>query len=342
MANLNDQFKKFHEKIRLSDDDGKAKLREKRDLLVSTLKSGLKKREEDGKEKLTFESFNQGGNAMHTAVVPLDGEYDIDVGVIFDNEKGDFDNPVQLKKIVKSSIESNFRKVRIRRPCVTVTYIKDGKPEYHVDLAIYVKKPYSSDLELAIGREYSSEDQMEWLSTNPKSLIDKINNRFSDEDRKQFKRTIRYLKRWRDKRFSNSNEAPISIGLTCAAYEWFSPKKMDGEYNDLRALKELVQSMLNNFSLFTDRLIVKLPVTPFNDLFEGLTDKQMKVFKDKLEALRDSLTSALEEDSKEAACKILVKEFGDEFPVPDADKSKASNNAKKSYVSPVVTTGTSA
>lgn len=341
MANLNDQFRRFHDAIRLSDDDGRAKLREKRDLLVDTLKRGLKKREEEGKSKLVFESFNQGGNAMHTGVVPLDGEYDIDVGIIFENESDDFDNPVQLKKIVKEAIESNFRKAKIRRPCVTVTYMKDGQPEYHVDLAIYVKSPADSELQLAVGREFSTADQMEWLFSDPKGLINKINNCYSGDDRKQFKRVIRYLKRWKDKRFSNSAEAPLSIGLTCAAYKWFSPTKRDGEHNDLRALKHLVEKMLSEFSFFSGRLQVLLPVRPSNDLFEGMTDNQMNSFKEKLESLKTALNNAVDEPDVGKACKMLVRQFGDEFPVPEKQQEKGQQ-AMRSTVPPVVTTGTSA
>lgn len=341
MANLNDQFKKFHDAIRLSDDDGRAKLREKRDLLVDTLKKGLKKREEDGKSKLTFESFNQGGNAMHTGIIPLDGEYDIDVGIVFENTRDDFDNPVQLKKIVKEALESNFRKAKIRRPCVTVTYMKNGQAEYHVDLAIYVRVSGTTELQLAVGREHSSENQMEWLYSDPKELIDKINNCFSGDERKQFKRVIRYLKRWRDKRFSNSTEAPLSIGLTCAAYKWFAPSKRDGAYNDLRALKYLVEKMVSEFSLFSERLEVSLPVTPYNDLFNGLTDNQMSKFREKLGNLKAALDDALHESDVEKACRILVKEFGDEFPVPEKQPDK-KQQAMRSNVPPVVTTGTSA
>ena len=43
MSNLQKQFEDFHNKIRLSDDDGKANLPEKRELLVKDLKDGLKR-----------------------------------------------------------------------------------------------------------------------------------------------------------------------------------------------------------------------------------------------------------------------------------------------------------
>ncbi|MBL4672365.1 MAG: hypothetical protein JKX81_08910 [Arenicella sp.] len=341
MANVQKQFDKFHSNIRLSNDDEKSKLQDKRDLLVKNLKDGLKKRAEEGKSSHSFDSFNQGSYAMHTGTKPLNDEYDIDVGIIFDNFKGDFDSPVELKKIVKKAIESNFRTVNIRRPCVTVTYQKDGKPEYHVDLAVYVKKQYSDSYYLAMGKEHSSEENLEWLDSDPKGLITTINNRFTGDDRKQFKRSIRFFKRWRDKKFTNSNEAPISIALTCAAYHWFTPSKPAGEYSDLRAILDLANTMLGEFSLFSNRLTVTLPVIPNNNLLEGVTDNQMDVFKEKLTGLRDALQDALDEDSIEEACKILGKQFGEEFPEGE-DVKDGAESSLKSKIAPVVTVGSSA
>ena len=98
MANVQKQFDDFHSGIRLSNDDEKAKLQDKRNMLVKNLKDGLKKRAEDGDSSHSFESFNQGSYAMHTGTKPLNDEYDIDVGIIFDNVKEDFDDPVGSRK----------------------------------------------------------------------------------------------------------------------------------------------------------------------------------------------------------------------------------------------------
>jgi len=341
MADLQKYFEAFHNNIMLSNDDEKAKLKEKRNLLIKNLKDGLKKRVDNGGSSHSIESFNQGSYAMHTGTKPLSEEYDIDVGIIFDNVQDDFDDPVKLKKIVKTAIESNFRTVSIRRPCVTVTYQKDGKPEYHVDLAVYVKADGVDSLQLAMGKEHSTADNMDWLVSDPKGLINEVNNRFEGDDRKQFKRTIRYLKRWRDKKFTNSNEAPISIALTSAAYHWFEPSKSAGEYSDLRATLDLVETMLGKFGFLSDRLNIELPVTPHNNLLERMTDIQMETFKEKLSNFRDALKDALSEPSAEKACNLLNKQFGDEFPEGE-DVEDNAKSAIKSTVSPVVVTGNSA
>jgi len=338
MANIQKYFEKFHDNIRLSDKDEKAKLQDKRDLLIKDLKDGLKKNAENNdEEQLKFENFNQGSYAMYTGIKPYNEDYDIDVGVIFDNTEDDFNNPVELKKKVRNALNSNFRTVKIRRPCVTVVYHKSGEPEYHVDLAIYIKDDFDDNcLYLAIGKENSDENNQEWSEQDPKGLIYKINNAYSGDDRKQFKRIIRYLKKWKDKNFTNGG-APISIALTCAAYHWFKPhKEIMGDYNDLRSLINLVKNMLDEFDFITDRLEIYLPVAPGNDLLDKLTDNQMDVFQEKLQSLLAALNKAKDETSKLEACKILQKQFGDVFPLPEQDEVKQSSTP------PVVTTGTSA
>lgn len=340
MADIQKQFEEFHTEILLSDSDGKAKLQEKRDLLISDLRAGLKREAEKKNETpLKFEHFNQGSYAMHTGTKPYDNDYDIDVGIIFDNTRDDFDSPVELKKKVKDALNSTFRTVKIRRPCVTVTYQKDGKPDYHVDLAIYVKVDGEDYFQIAMGKENSSEDNQEWQDSDPKGLINKINNQFTGDDRTQYRCSIRYLKRWRDKQFRNSG-APISIALTCAAYHWFQPVKSAGKYNDLKALIALVDEMLDNFDIF-GRLEIELPVIPHSDLLDRMTDTQMDTFKEKLELFQDTLIRARNETSKKEACKKLKKLFGDEFPVPEGD-DKPKDKVRRSSKSPVVTTGTSA
>ena len=72
--------------------------------------------------------------------------------------------------------------------------------------------------------------------------------------------------------------------------------------------------MLNNFS---DRLRVYLPVEPYSDLFEKMTDNQMASLKEKLGNLLEALDSAIDEVDPVKACETLKKVFGDDFPIPE-------------------------
>lgn len=335
MAAVQKYFEEFHGVIKLDEDDEKRKLREKRDLLIDDLRARI------DKGVPSFISFNQGSYAMHTGVVPLDGNYDIDVGLNFDCKRDKYKDPVELKKKVRDALNYGNRTVEIRRPCVTVTYLKDKKPEYHVDLVIYANRD-DGKLDLAKGKEHSDDSLRVWEISDPKRLTTLITDRFNDEDANQYRRCIRYLKRWRDVQFSTG--APLSIALTVLAYKWFSPHSdwASGKYIDLKALRNWVVEMLNNFQTTTNsegttqRLQVMLPVDPYSDLMEGMSNKQMDTFKTNLTALRDALDEAEKEELPEEACKILRKQFGDDFPVPEKDDTAKSARA------PFVTTGSSA
>lgn len=317
MPAVQTQFNQFHDEIKLDIDNEKAKLRQKRETLLKALKSTLPD------SAPPFEGFSQGSYSMDTGMVPVDGNYDIDVGVIFDCSSTDYDDPVKLKKVVRDALNSNGRTVSIRRPCVTVDYMRNGIPEFHVDLAIYAKR---SDglLDLAKGKENSAEDKRFWEVSDPKGLTDKIVSAFDDsKDLAQYRRCIRYMKRWRDVQFASG--APLSITLTVAALNWFEPKKTpSGTYIDLEALLAWTEAMLQNFSYTHtekdgahERLQVMLPVEPRNDVMGWMTKAQMDNFKTKLESLRDALREAYYEALPEVACKVLGKQFGNEFPVPE-------------------------
>jgi hypothetical protein len=311
MPKLQKYFLEFHDRIRLGNYDENDTLRGKRDTLITSLRKNI---DEDAP---SFEYFDQGSYAMFTGTNPKDGNYDIDVGIIFDCTSQDYDDAVELKKIVRDALLHGNRTVRIRRPCVTVEYLKNDIVDYHIDLAIYVKRAGEAIYDLAKGKEFSDPENRYYEKSDPKGLIDKIRNHlYNDDDKAQMRRCIRYLKRWRDHKLVSGK--PISVAFTCAAYYWFTPEKdiFSSEYNDLDALYSSVETMLNNFDAY-GRLNIELPVEPYGDLNGGMSESQMQTFKEKLEGLRDALSDANNEELEDEACKLLQKQFGDEFPVPE-------------------------
>lgn len=64
---------------------------------------------------------------------------------------------------------------------------------------------------------------------------------------------------------------------------------------------------------------VNLPVSPYPNLLERMTLKQIKVFKEKLEKLLACLIEARDEVDSADGATILQKQFGDDFPVPSKD-----------------------
>lgn len=324
MADVQKYFDTFHDAIKLKRFDENQTLREKRDIVLDKLKSRLKTIFEEKDEPVpTYQTFDQGSYKMGTGVVPLESDYDIDVGVSFNVSKDDYPDPVEVKKWVYEALNGHTKKVDMRKPCVTVFYQKGDEPQYHVDLAIYSDESCnpSGKKYLAKGKLNSADDNKSWEVSDPKGLADTVGNKYSGDDKKQFVRVIRYLKRWKDYKFStNGNAAPIGIGLTIAVYKWFSPNKTTdtvsntSNYNDLQATRGVVNSMLNNFG---DRLRVYLPVEPYSELFDKMTDSQMTNLKEKLESLLEALDSASGEVDPVKACETLEKVFGDDFPVPE-------------------------
>lgn len=335
MVNIQWQMLQFHEAIKLKRFEENAVLCEKRDRILKRLDRELKKLfAELGIEVIEYEIFDQGSYAMGTGTKPVDGHYDIDTGIVFKICKDDYPDPVKVKKLVHDALQGHTNSVEIRRPCVTVFYQQDGEPIYHVDLAIYSDQDCNPDgkMYLAKGKLNSAAEHRFWQESDPQALIQLIKNHFPDrEDDKQFRRIIRYLKRWKDVKFSSDgNAAPIGIGITVAAYHWFNPVYTcdsftnTKNYNDLEALRCFVNAMLTKFHVCSNgnivqRLIVELPVSPYCDLFEKMTHNQMADFQDKLEILLEAIGEAQQKADPVEACKILQKQFGDDFPVPSRE-----------------------
>lgn len=329
---LQKEFEDFHGKIRLGTYDENEILRKKRDLLIDELKDKLKdEKVPDTEKKLTFTKIDQGSYSMNTGVKPKNDDYDIDVGIIFDITNDEYESH-KLKKLVFDKLNSQHnRTVKYNRPCITIEY-KDG---YHVDLAIYSKN--NDDIHIAWGKENSKERI--WYKSEPKKLTKWVSEVSSDTNKyQQFRRCVRFLKKWKEKYFSSSgNNAPASIGLTIQARNHFYYHEDDY----LNTLIYIVERMKSDFYTSTEswkmNIDVKLPVEPFKNLYYKMSEIQQDNFYEKVEALLESLNDARDEDSRNKACKILRKVFGDEFPLSDDTDQTESSKAL-----PYVTTGNSA
>ena len=324
MVNVQRYFNKFDDTIRRSYDDNSI-LREKRDLLLEEVRADLRSYFGNYNVKIPkYESFNQGSYTMGTGVEPLPGEdYDIDVGLLFHISKNDY-SPIEVKKWVYEALQSGNRTVEYKRPCVRVQYHKAGKEAYHVDFAVYSTGPWNNQTYLAKGFPGSKPENQDWEVAEPRRLIEIFRQKFPNQDHQdQFRRVIRFLKRWKDVTFSpDGNKRPTGIAMTACAMNWFQVKTAyndsDGKYyyDDFTAFKKLAESILNQFD-FRPRMSVQLPVSPHNDLFEKMSDQQMQNFKVKLAGLvtikRDKVEKA--PDALRACC-ALQSVFGNDFPLP--------------------------
>ena len=334
MSKLQSEFITFHDKIKLGVYDENETLRDKRDMLIKDLRESLKDEKIPGTDKpLTFTKIDQGSYAMNTGIKPKGNEYDIDVGVIFDITNDEYDSN-DLKKLVRDKLNKRYnRTVDFNRPCITVSYASG----YHVDLPIYSKN--NDDLHIAWGKEHSTSNRC-WYKSEPKKLTKWVQDvSTATDEREQFRRCVKALKKWKEKHFSsNDNVAPPSIGITIQARKAFSFHAD----SDLDALITITRAIKNSFSWRFDNdtnsilytVKTDLPVEPRKDVYYKMTVKQLDNYYRKADALLESLEEALNEVSGRETSKILRKVFGDDFPL--VEDSKATSTA------PYVTTGYSA
>ena len=226
----------------------------------------------------------------------------------------------------------------IKKPCVTVTYKKDGEATYHVDLVTYLYEDHEdkqSQLYLAHGKE-NKPDDIKWEKADPVGLVDYINGKIEKGDqRNQFRRVVRYIKRWKNRRFISTGHAePTSIGITLIAVDYFTAKKGD----DLEALLHVAKCIQSLFCVekYEDgrwlyRIKYPMPVSlkfeSNTDAFEKMTDVQMTDFKEKLEKLIRDLEAVQSEVDEVEQCKKLHKIFGEDFHIPEVKNvSKMQHN----------------
>ncbi|MDX6745926.1 hypothetical protein SHK09_03905 [Polaribacter sp. PL03] len=328
-------FKDFHDKIRIKDLDREEEsnkiLREKRDILLKDIKTYFDKKNKDldTQEQIKYEWFNQGSYAMYTGVKPLDdSDFDIDVAIVLDINKENYSNPTTVKKWIFEALDTKInRTVLWKKPCITVQYTKAGEEKYHVDFAIYAGNNDDNKYYLAKGKETSISDEKKWDESSPKELKDSINNRFEgSEEKKQFKRVIKYLKRWKEENFKSENSGtgkPTGIALTALIYKHFTPFVKDHftntpEVNDLSALLNSVSHIIN--SNIWSEIEIHLPVPPYNNLFSEMTSIQMEKFKEKLTTLKNKLEEAQENIDPHEASKLIQKVLGSDFPIIEKEK----------------------
>jgi hypothetical protein len=305
----------FHKRIRLNLDENRT-LREKRDIVCGKLRERLPYIFEAADEECPwYEIRDQGSYKMGTAVYPIDRDFDIDLGMFFQIDPRAYD-PVGLKRVVHAALAGHTRKVHIRRPCVTIQYQQAGQPTYHVDIAVYSDGTCSRDgiPRLAMGKERSRKEFRFWEPSDPAALTAEILGAYSGDDLTQFRRTVRYLKRWKDVNFpAGGNGAPRGIALTVACHQHFEPAYFrDGTPDDLSALIQVVDAILDGFR---HEVRIELPVEPYSDLCERMTDPQRFEFYNRLATLLDVLDAVDRGRSQLKACQRLRSVFGNHFPL---------------------------
>jgi hypothetical protein len=157
--------------------------------------------------------------------------------------------------------------------------------------------------------------------------------------RKQYKRLVRYMKRWRDVNFNEQSRKKLfSIGLTIMIKEQYQPDYFSDVKDDLAALEQVVRKMLGAGYIRQEssqdqpqyRISVNLPRSPYRDVFQhkvvswsepGSDTNIGTLFRNKLTNLLSKLEEASTATDEIKQCEILNKVFGDDFKVPSSSGS---------------------
>ena len=309
MCSLQKIFENFNETIKTGYDFN-SELKEKKDLLIAEIKTKLQPK---------CDIFLQGSYSMHTGVKPVSGDYDIDVALIFKEEDLDkISTPYQLKQKVHDCFYSRNRSVEIKEPCVRVQYHEKSEEKYHVDFALY-KETKDKKYYLARGKNSS---ESKWEECEPYRLIEILNDLNKNIGNiEQYRRCVRYLKRFKALNFEHENIP--SIAITVSAYNTFNSKKMPEE--DVIALQYVITDLIN---CVKNRRII-LPTKPNSNLIEKLTLNQLDNLEKKLTCLESDLNCANQENVDiQDACSRLAKYFGADF--ASAISQESSNNSNSS------------
>ena len=312
MANLQQQFGKFHKTIKVE----KEELREKRNIIVNTIKKSLK-----DKGLPVPEVLNQGSYIYGVGIKPISNrdDYDIDVGLVFDIKSED-SSPTTVRKLVFDAIKDHTNTVEEKGPCIRVKY----EAGHHVDLVIYARHRYSDGYETF---QLAHKDGT-WKDADPKELKAYIKNArepfgYTKDNGgvDQLQRAVRYLKRQNDKNLSDeSKDKPSGLAILLLTIKYLVNPVLDsdGDPDDLNALRKVTSSIKN-----LDRISLKKPTPEYEDVFRKISIQGMARLIETFKKLDESLYDALNEPNLEEACKILQNEFGDDFPI-EQDKEKSA------------------
>lgn len=313
MADIQKQFERFHEKIRV-DYDMSSELRDKRDIVLRRIKKHLG---ENGCP--SCRELLQGSYKMKTGVKPIeDLEYDIDIGLRFDIRETDY-KAEKVRSWVYEAVKDHTKRIEDRGPCIRVVY----EAGYHLDLVTYaVWTDDTGDEKYRLAHKKNG-----WRPADPPALLEYVRNyrtqNFVDtEDNAtktdQFRRCVRALRRWNDFQIPYEDEAkPTGLAFVLLAIQRGLLKStfLDGRPDDRRSLAIFSRSITNTWG----RVIASKPTPEYEEMFGRLSEADMTAFKKRMGTLADALDFAGNTADPVKACEKLGEVFGDDFPVPEKE-----------------------
>lgn len=332
MASLQSYYNKFFQNIRLEyQSDAYKQVKDKDDSISPKITQAFK---EAG--YVVESTLKLGSMAVGTSIKPINGgDYDLDKGFVITYDSSP-ENPIAPKEIIHEVLGNHgFTNHKIKTPCVTADY---ASINMHIDYTVFRPQEYGGIHELAVGKKHAKEPK--WDENDPTGLINWINDNqyhkawwhsLDEEEVAQFKTIVRYLKRWRDVNFCDSDRKRIySIALTIMAKEQFAPSiDEEGNRNDHEALQNTIKNILEHnyfVNIGNDKfeISINLPVAPRREVFQQHKSVGT-VFKERLEKMHNKLIEVNKTDNLEEKTEILNKLFGEDFPIHSETKESANS-----------------
>ena len=277
MYDLSSKFNTFYTSYVVLSQDEQNNLHNKKDLNIQRLKDGLKEYNIENNTSYTIaETCVQGSMAMSTVVQNEDGDYDIDVAVVFDKSVLGDKGAQATRNLVANALKRKTKQFNaepeVKTSCVRIKY-EDG---YHIDFAVY-RRHYDSGNECWI-YEHAGSD---WSVRELKGLTEWFKSQNNDSDGK-LRKVIRLSKMFCKSRKSWKN-MPSRLLQTVLCDE-----KLQQSYERIDELfYYTMQEIVNRLETSTS---VEAPVDDGRDLTTRDIDcKRMTNWKNRLKSKLEDL-----------------------------------------------------
>jgi hypothetical protein len=277
MYDLSSKFNTFYTSYVVLSQDEQNNLHNKKDLNIQRLKDGLKEYNIENNTSYTIaETCVQGSMAMSTVVQNEDGDYDIDVAVVFDKSVLGDKGAQATRNLVANALKRKTKQFNaepeVKTSCVRIKY-EDG---YHIDFAVY-RRHYDSGNECWI-YEHAGSD---WSVRELKGLTEWFKSQNNDSDGK-LRKVIRLSKMFCKSRKSWKN-MPSGLLQTVLCDE-----KLQQSYERIDELfYYTMQEIVNHLETSTS---VEAPVDDGRDLTPRDIDcKRMTNWKNRLKSKLEDL-----------------------------------------------------
>lgn len=301
MADLDRLYNMFCEKITLTSSK-KGELTTGRNSIRDDIRDDFS---DNGRKKPSF--CMQGSFAMKTTINPLSGkEYDLDDGVYIngfsDKDQSEWPKASDVHHWLIDAVDGHTSSApENKTSCVRVKYAHG----YHIDLPSYIISDETC---------YLATKNDGWVESDPKAFKDWFMKYVTDYPftyGEPLRRTVKYLKAWRDYCDVNLPSIVITI-LATNNFSGYSSR-------DDKAVLNTVKNIKNKLS---DAFSCRKPVFPYEDLLKDYSEAEQKKVMDALSVLESVLTDALNETDERKASELVQKVYGDRFPL-----GKASSEA---------------